>query len=58
MASVAPVFHLLVSAQLLCTPTPARDRVPGVGLVTGTDPVWAATADHWNTGTSGKAKTF
>jgi hypothetical protein len=56
MASVAPVFYLLISAQLLCSPT--RDRLPGVDLVTGVDPVWVSTADHWDTGTAGRFKTL
>jgi hypothetical protein len=56
---MAIVFHLLIWAQLLCSPTPKRDRLPGVDLVTGVDPVWVSTDDHWYNGTQspGQAKT-
>ena len=48
---MALVLHLLIWAQLLpCTPTPKRDPLPGVDLVTGITPVWVSTADHWSTG--------
>jgi hypothetical protein len=55
---VALVFQLLISTQLLCTPAPVRDRVPGVDLVAGVDPVWIVTSDHWDTGTDGMSKTL
>jgi hypothetical protein len=57
---MALVSHLLVWAQLFCIPTPKHDRLPGVDLVAGIDPVWVSTDDHWDNGTQspGQAKTL
>lgn len=47
---MAVVFHALIWAQLFCTPTSKRDRLPGVDLITGIDPVWVSTGDEWSGG--------